>query len=101
MSMEISTTRSTYLRSDVELARILADPGFGQYFTDHMLIAEWTPQQGWHNGRITAYAPLSLDPATAALHYAQAVFEGLKAYRHADGSVWTFRAEENARRMFR
>ena len=83
------------------LAQILEDPGFGTHFTDHMLVAEWTPDQGWHDARITAYAPISLDPATAVLHYAQEIFEGMKAYRHADGSVWTFRPEENAARMIR
>ncbi len=66
-----------------------------------MFVAEWTPEQGWHDARITPYAPLSLDPATAVLHYAQEIFEGMKAYRHEDGSVWTFRPEENAARMVR
>jgi branched-chain amino acid aminotransferase len=80
---------------------ILANPGFGTYFTDHMLLAEWTPETGWGEARITAYGPLTLDPATAVLHYAQEVFEGLKAYRHADGSVWMFRPEANGARMMR
>jgi branched-chain amino acid aminotransferase len=66
-----------------------------------MFVVEWTPAEGWHDARVTPYAPLSLDPATAVLHYAQEIFEGLKAYRHADGSVWTFRPEENAARMVR
>ncbi|HEX6249696.1 MAG TPA: branched-chain amino acid aminotransferase [Nocardioidaceae bacterium] len=89
-------------RVDVgRLAEIHADPGFGVHFTDHMFLAEWTPEDGWHDARITAYAPLSLDPATAVLHYAQEIFEGMKAYRHDDGSVWTFRPEENAARMVR
>lgn len=83
------------------LAEIHANPGFGVHFTDHMFMAEWTPDKGWHDARVTAYAPLSLDPATAVLHYAQEIFEGLKAYRHDDGSVWTFRPEENAARMVR
>ena len=83
------------------LAEILANPGFGQHFTDHMFVAEWTPDRGWHDARVTPYAPLTLDPATAVLHYAQEIFEGLKAYRHQDGSVWTFRPEENAARMVR
>lgn len=86
---------------DDELRRILANPGFGTSFTDHMFMAEWTPDRGWHDARVTEYAPLSLDPATAVLHYAQEIFEGLKAYRHEDGSVWTFRPEENAARMAR
>ncbi|KAJ1683013.1 hypothetical protein LUZ63_021763 [Rhynchospora breviuscula] len=99
MPLEIATTPNPSPRSDAELAEILAAPGFGTYFTDHMFIVEWTPERGWHDARVEAYGPLSLDPATAVLHYAQEIFEGMKAYRHADGSVWTFRAEENARRM--
>jgi branched-chain amino acid aminotransferase len=83
------------------LAELLANPGFGRHFTDHMFVAEWTPDRGWHDARVTPYAPLTLDPATAVLHYAQEIFEGLKAYRHQDGSVWTFRPEENAARMVR
>ncbi len=83
------------------LTEILANPGFGLHFTDHMFMVEWTPQKGWHDARVTPYAPLSLDPATAVLHYAQEIFEGMKAYRHEDGSVWTFRPEENAARMVR
>ncbi len=77
----------------------LANPGFGKKFTDHMAVAEWTPQDGWHNSRVEAYGPISLDPAAAVLHYAQEIFEGLKAYRHADGSVWTFRPQVNAARF--
>src|SRR5260370_171686 len=63
--------------------------------------SEGTPDRGGRGGRITKYGPLSLDPATAVLHYAQETFEGMKAYRHADASVWTFRPEENAKRMGR
>ncbi|ROR92208.1 branched-chain amino acid aminotransferase [Nocardioides aurantiacus] len=101
MTLDISVTTSTSPRSDAELAEILANPGFGTHFTDHMLTVEWTPEQGWHDARVTAYGPLSLDPATAVLHYAQEIFEGMKAYRHDDGSVWTFRPGENAARMAR
>jgi branched-chain amino acid aminotransferase len=101
MTLDIATVPSAHPRSDAELAEILASPGFGTFFTDHMLTADWTPEDGWHDARITAYGPLSLDPATAVLHYAQEIFEGMKAYRHDDGSVWTFRPEENARRMAR
>ncbi|WP_110181772.1 branched-chain amino acid aminotransferase [Nocardioides solisilvae] len=99
--MEISTTLSTNPVEDQRLAEVLASPGFGQHFTDHMLTVEWTPDEGWHDARITPYGPISLDPATAVLHYAQETFEGMKAYRHDDGSIWTFRPEENARRMVR
>ncbi|HET9501630.1 MAG TPA: branched-chain amino acid aminotransferase [Marmoricola sp.] len=101
MTLDFAITPSSSPRSDTEVAEILANPGFGTHFTDHMVTIEWTPEKGWHGARVTAYGPLTLDPATAVLHYAQEIFEGLKAYRHEDGSVWTFRAEENARRMVR
>lgn len=80
---------------------ILADPGFGNHFTDHMFLAEWTPDTGWADARVVPYGPLLIDPATAVLHYAQEIFEGLKAYVHDDGSVWLFRPEANAARMQR
>ncbi|MGN6780439.1 MAG: branched-chain amino acid aminotransferase [Marmoricola sp.] len=101
MTLDITVTRSDHPRPDAEVAEILANPGFGNHFTDHMLTVEWTPEKGWHAARITPYAPLTLDPATAVLHYAQETFEGMKAYRHADGSIWTFRPEQNAQRMAR
>jgi branched-chain amino acid aminotransferase len=100
-SLQITTSPATDPVDDQRLAEILSSPGFGLHFTDHMFMAEWTPEQGWHDARVTPYAPLTLDPATAVLHYAQEIFEGLKAYRHADGSVWTFRPEMNAERMRR
>lgn len=99
--MDISTTANDRPVDDARLAEIHANPGFGTYFTDHMFTAEWTPDLGWHAARITPYGPLTLDPATAVLHYAQETFEGMKAYRHPDGTVWTFRPEENAKRMAR
>ena len=80
---------------------ILASPGFGKHFTDHMLSITWTSDAGWHDARVEPYGPIPMDPATAVLHYAQEIFEGLKAYRHADGSVWTFRPEANAERFQR
>jgi branched-chain amino acid aminotransferase len=100
-ALDITVTRSTDPTSDDRLAEILASPGFGTHFTDHMYTAEWTPDAGWHDARITPYGPITLDPATAVLHYAQEIFEGLKAYRHADGSVWTFRPEANGARLQR
>jgi branched-chain amino acid aminotransferase len=99
--LQIDVTPTTRPVSPERLAEILAEPGFGLHFTDHMFMAEWTPEQGWHDARVTPYAPLTLDPATAVLHYAQEIFEGMKAYRHDDGSVWTFRPEQNAARMVR
>ena len=79
----------------------LVNPGFGKTFTDHMVLATWTSGQGWHDARVTAYGPLSLDPSAAVLHYGQEIFEGMKAYRHSDGSVWTFRPGVNAARFAR
>ena len=99
--MDISTTRTPTPTTDERLAEILANPGFGIHFTDHMFTVEWTPADGWHGARVTPYGPLTLDPATAVLHYAQEIFEGMKAYRHEDGSVWTFRPEANAERLVR
>ena len=80
---------------------ILSDPGFGNHFTDHMFLAEWTPDTGWADARVVPYGPLLIDPATAVLHYGQEIFEGLKAYVHEDGSIWLFRPEANAVRMQR
>lgn len=80
---------------------ILANPGFGQHFTDHMAVATWTAADGWHDSAVVPYGPIRLDPAAAVLHYAQEIFEGLKAYRHDDGSIWLFRPDQNAARMQR
>ena len=72
---------------------------FGKHFTDRMLIVEWKAGQGWIDARIQPYGPFSLDPACAVLHYAQEIFEGLKAYKWADGRIALFRPEMNARRF--
>ena len=80
---------------------ILANPGFGKYFTDHMVTADWTEELGWHSAQLVPYGPLSFDPATNFMHYGQAIFEGLKAYRHEDGSIKTFRPIANAERFQR
>ncbi len=85
--------------SDAEREAILENPGFGRHFTDHMVVIRWTEGRGWHDAELVPYAPLSMDPANMTLHYAQTIFEGLKAYRQPDGSVATFRPEENARRF--
>ncbi|HEY8622060.1 MAG TPA: branched-chain amino acid aminotransferase [Dermatophilaceae bacterium] len=92
--------RSDALPDDQREA-LLANPGFGQSFTDHMVLATWTAGQGWHGAKVTAHGPLLLDPSAAVLHYGQEIFEGMKAYRHPDGSVWTFRPEVNAARFAR
>lgn len=82
-----------------ERAKLIADPGFGRVFTDHMAVVRYSDAKGWHDARITARKPLSLDPAAAVLHYAQEIFEGLKAYRLADGAMAMFRPEANAQRF--
>jgi branched-chain amino acid aminotransferase len=84
-----------------EREAILANPGFGRHFTDHMVTIRWTAGRGWHDGQLVPYAPIPLDPATSVLHYAQEIFEGLKAYRRPDGSVATFRPDRNAQRFQR
>jgi branched-chain amino acid aminotransferase len=86
---------------DAERTAILANPGFGNYFTDHMVRATWTTEAGWHDAALTSYGPISLDPSAAVLHYAQEIFEGLKAYKRPDGTVWAFRPEANAERFQR
>ena len=80
----------------------LPDPDmlvFGKTFTDHMFLMDYTAGQGWHDGRIVPYAPLALEPSAMVFHYAQEVFEGLKAYRSPDGGVQLFRPMENVRRI--
>lgn len=99
MSLSFPATRNPNPTSDERRAEILANPGFGQYMTDHMVSATWVQDEGWGDGRLEPYGPIALDPAAAVLHYAPEIFEGLKAYRHEDGSVWTFRPERNAERL--
>jgi branched-chain amino acid aminotransferase len=101
MTLEIAFEPSTSPASAERRVEILANPGFGTHFTDHMYVAEWAPDTGWRDARVQPYGPFSVDPATSVLHYAQEIFEGTKAYRHADGSVWCFRPEANAARFQR
>ncbi|QTE28685.1 branched-chain amino acid aminotransferase [Pengzhenrongella sicca] len=84
---------------EAERLAALATPKFGTVFTDHMVRIGWSVDAGWHDRRVVKYGPLLLDPASAVLHYGQEIFEGLKAYQHADGSVWSFRPEANAARF--
>ncbi|MEE1838608.1 branched-chain amino acid aminotransferase [Streptomyces sp. JV190] len=85
--------------SDAEREASMVNPGFGRHFTDHMVTIKWTEGRGWHDAQVVPYGPLSIDPANMTLHYAQEIFEGLKAYRQPDGSVATFRPEANAKRF--
>ena len=88
-------------RSVEERDAILANPGFGVNFTDHMVDVCWSEMGGWHRPRVQPYGPIELDPAAAVLHYGQEIFEGLKAFRHEDGSIWSFRPEANGARLQR
>jgi branched-chain amino acid aminotransferase len=85
--------------SATERAALLANPGFGRVFTDHMVTIRYADGKGWYDARVEARAPIPMDPATAVLHYAQEIFEGLKAYSAADGGVTMFRPDANARRF--
>ncbi len=100
-TLEFQVTRNLAAKTDAQRDEILANPGFGQHFTDHMLDVCWSETGGWHRPRVQPYGPISLDPAASVLHYGQEIFEGIKAYRHADGSIHTFRPLENARRLQR
>jgi branched-chain amino acid aminotransferase len=83
------------------LSEILAAPGFGKVFTDHMVSVRWTSELGWHDARVRPYGPLAIDPATHILHYGQSIFEGFKAYAQPDGGIATFRPEANGARFQR
>ena len=80
---------------------ILGNPGFGTNFSDHMVSIDWTEGAGWHDATVGPRQPIALDPAAAVLHYAQEIFEGLKAYRQTDGGIALFRPEANAARFNR
>lgn len=93
--MEIKIERAQTLKEKPDQNNL----GFGNYFTDHMFMMDYTEGKGWHDARIVPYGPIAMDPATMVLHYAQETFEGLKAYRDPEGNITLFRPEMNARRM--
>jgi len=97
MSEPIRITRTTS-KKDKPKDKDLA---FGNVFTDHMFLMNYDEGQGWHDPRIVPYAPFTLDPACCVLHYGQAIFDGLKAYRGQDGRVRLFRLPDHARRLNR
>ena len=80
-------------------AALLKNPGFGRVFSDHMVTIKYSDAEGWHDARIEPRGTIPMDPAAAILHYAQEIFEGLKAYKTADGGATLFRPEQNARRF--
>lgn len=93
--MEIKFTRAATLKEKPDSSKLV----FGKAMTDHMLIIDYDEGQGWHDARIVPYGPLQIDPAAKVLHYAEEIFEGLKAYRTADGSIQLFRIRDNIDRM--
>lgn len=99
--MSVKITPSTQAVPALERAEKLANPGFGKYYTDHMVVAEWTESDGWSEAELKPYAPISLDPAAMVFHYGQEIFEGLKAYRQPDGGIALFRPDANAARFAR
>jgi branched-chain amino acid aminotransferase len=82
-------------------AQVMAEPGFGSVFTDHMTTIRWSEDRGWHDARLEPYGPIVLDPASAVLHYGQEIFEGLKAYAQPGGRIVSFRPQANAARFNR
>jgi len=97
--LEFTLARNTSLASDEVRADILRDPGFGRFHTDHMVSISYTEGRGWHDAEVLPYGPIELDPSAVVLHYAQEVFEGLKAYRWANDAIVSFRPEANAARL--
>jgi branched-chain amino acid aminotransferase len=95
--MKIRLVRSNHPRPSTNSAEL----GFGRYFSDHMFLMDFTQDQGWHDARIVPYGSIGIEPANLTLHYGQTIFEGLKAYRWADGSVKLFRPLDHAKRFVR
>ena len=99
MQFQVSVNQNPLATSERE--RIIANPTFGTHFTDHQVVITWERDKGWHSAQVIPYGPIMMDPSSAVLHYGQEIFEGIKAYRHEDGSIWTFRPDMNAARLQR
>ncbi len=93
--MDIKITKTTCPKEKPEASTL----GFGKFFSDHMFIMDYSREEGWHDARIVPFGPFEIHPASTVLHYGSEIFEGLKAYRRADGKVQMFRPIENIRRM--
>jgi branched-chain amino acid aminotransferase len=101
MTLEFTRTLHPHAVPASRVAEIHEAPGFGKYFTDHMVMVDYDRERGWHNAQVKPYGPIALDPSAMVLHYGQEVFEGLKAYRQPDGSIAAFRPTANAERLQR
>ena len=97
--MKVISKPNTKPLDTAERNKRVAEPGFGKYYTDNMVIAQWSEATGWSDATLQAYGPLSLDPATMVFHYGQEIFEGMKAYTQPDGGISLFRPEANAKRF--
>ena len=95
----MKVTLNPHALSETERNAKVAEGGFGKYYTDHMVVCDWSEQDGWGEPELIPYGPITLDPATAVFHYGQEIFEGMKAYRQPDGSISLFRPDANARRF--
>jgi branched-chain amino acid aminotransferase len=101
LDVRFTVTKAANRMPAADRERILANPGFGKVFSEHMAVAHWARGRGWHDAEVRPYGPIAMDPGTSVLHYAQAVFEGLKAYRLQHGRVAVFRPDANAARFRR
>ena len=101
MTLQWKITRNQNPMPIAERDAVLAAPVFGAVRTDHQVVCVWEQDKGWVSAEVIPYGPILMDPAAAVLHYGQEIFEGIKGYRHADGSIWTFRPFENAKRLQR
>jgi branched-chain amino acid aminotransferase len=99
MQFQVSVNQSPLASAERE--KIISNPTFGTHFTDHQVVIIWEKDKGWHSAQVIPYGPIMMDPSSAVLHYGQEIFEGIKAYRHEDGSIWTFRPDMNAARLQR
>ncbi len=95
--MKISLVKTTTPKAKPDPSNL----GFGRFFSDHMFIMDYTEGTGWHDARIVPYGPLQMEPSCAVMHYGQAVFEGMKAYKSAEGKILMFRPEQNMARLNR
>ena len=97
--MKISIQPSPRALPNAERQAKVDEGGFGKYFTDHMVVADWNAESGWSDATLKGYEPLTLDPASMVFHYGQEIFEGMKAYSQPDGSIALFRPDANGLRF--
>jgi branched-chain amino acid aminotransferase len=97
--MKVISNPNTNPVPAAEREKKVAEPGFGKYYTDNMVVAQWSEATGWDDARLQPYGPITLDPAAMVFHYGQEIFEGMKAYSQPDGGVSLFRPDANAKRF--